>query len=98
MYKQYMVEFDLPDPFPADFMARIPEQRNVINYLLAEGKIKSYSLSMDRSKLWSVFVAESEFEVLEMIAQWPVAEWLTPEIEELMFHNSSDMVLQFSLN
>lgn len=98
MYKQYMVEFDLPDPFPTEFMAQIPEQRTVINYLLAEGKIKSYSLSIDRSRLWTVFVAQSEFEVLEIIAQWPLAEWLTPEIEELMFHNSSDMVLQFSLN
>ncbi|MEM0991834.1 MAG: muconolactone Delta-isomerase family protein [Bacteroidota bacterium] len=98
MYKQYMVQFDLPNPFPADFMERIPEQRNVINYLLAEGKIKSYSLSIDRAKLWSVFVAESEYDVMEIIAQWPLADWLQPDIEELMFHNSSDMVLQFSLN
>jgi muconolactone delta-isomerase len=98
MYKQYMVQFDLPNPFPVDFMERIPEQRNIINFLLAEGKIKSYSLSIDRARLWSVFVAESDVEVMEIIAQWPLAEWLVPDVEELMFHNSSDMVLQFSLN
>lgn len=98
MYKQYMVRFDLPNPFPEEFMARIMEQRNAINYLLAEGKIKSYSLSHDRSTLWSVFVAKNESEVFDMIDEWPLADWLHPEIDELMFHNSSDMVLQFSLN
>lgn len=93
-----MVEFNLPDPFPEDFMARIPEQRTQINRLLAEGTIKAYSLAIDRSKLWSVFVAESEFEVMEIIADWPLADWLIPSIQELMFHNSTDMVMQFSLN
>ena len=93
-----MVEFDLPDPFPIEFVQRIPQQRNMVNYMLAEGKIKSYSLSLDRTKLWSVFVAESEFEVMELIAQFPLSDWMRPSIQELMFHNSSDMVLQFSLN
>ncbi|NJL75325.1 MAG: hypothetical protein HC892_10120 [Saprospiraceae bacterium] len=96
--KQFMVEFDLPDPFPIEFVQRIPQQRNMVNYMLAEGKIKSYSLSLDRSKLWSIFVAESEFEVMELIAQFPLSDWMRPNIQELMFHNSSDMVLQFSLN
>jgi muconolactone delta-isomerase len=66
--------------------------------MLAEGKIKSYSLSLDRSKLWSIFVAKSEFEVMELIAQFPLSDWMQPNIQELMFHNSSDMVMQLSLN
>lgn len=98
MMKQYMVEFDLPDPFPMEFMSRVPEQRMRINQLLAEGTIKAYSLSLDRSKLWSVFVAESEFDVMEIISDWPLADWLMPNIQELMFHNSAEMVMQFSLN
>lgn len=98
MKKQFMVEFELPDPFPMEFIKRIPEQRNMVNYLLAEGKIKSYSLAFDRSVLWVIFVADSEFEVMETIAQFPLAEWMTPYISELMFHNTSEMVLQFSLN
>ncbi len=98
MLKQYMVEFDLPNPFPQDFINLIPMQRLMIDRLLAEGKIKSYSLSLDRAKLWTVFVAESAFDVIEGIAEWPLAEWMTPNIQELMFHHSSEMVLHFSLN
>lgn len=93
-----MVEFDLPSPFPEEFIRLIPEQRNMINYLLAEGKVKSYSLSEDRARLWTVFVAESEFEVMELISQLPLKDYMEPNIVSLMFHHSSDMVLQFSLN
>ena len=93
-----MVEFELPDPFPMEFIKLIPEQRNMVNYLLAEGKIKSYSLALDRSILWVIFLADTEFEVMETIATFPLADWMTPYVNELMFHNSSEMVLQFSLN
>jgi len=93
-----MVEFDLPTPFTEEFVSLIPEQRHMIDNLLAEGKIRSYSLSEDRSRLWTVFVADSEFEVMELIAQMPLGKFMEPYITPLMFHNASDMVLQFSLN
>lgn len=98
MKKQYMVEFDVPREITEDMARLIPAHRNYINYLLAEGKLKSYALAADRSGLWAIMVAESEFEVLEMIARMPLADYLTPHIKELMFHNSSEQVMQFSLN
>lgn len=98
MKKQFMVEFELPDPFTMEFIKRIPEQRNMVNFLLAEGKIKSYALARDRSVLWVIFLADSEFEVMETIAKFPLADWMTPYINELTFHNTAEMVLQFSLN
>jgi len=98
MKRVFMVEFDLPTPFTEEFINLIPQQRSMIDGLLAEGKIRSYSLSEDRSRLWTVFVAESEFEVMELIAQMPLSKYMEPSITQLMFHNASDMVLQFSLN
>lgn len=93
-----MVEFDLPASFDEEFMALIPQQRYVINSMLAEGRVKAYSLAIDRSRLWAIMTGESEFEVLENIAQMPLSEYMEPNISELMFHNANDKVLQFSLN
>ena len=64
-----MITFELPDPMPMEFIRLIPEQRNMINYLLAEGIVKSYALSADRSTLWMIMIAKSEFDILEYIAQ-----------------------------
>ncbi len=93
-----MVEFELPPVFDEKFMALIPQQRMLVNQFFSQGKLKSYSLAMDRSVLWAIFVAESEFEVLEMIAEFPLADYMTPYISELMFHNNESQVMQFSLN
>jgi muconolactone delta-isomerase len=98
MKKTYMIEFDLPETFDEEFMALIPKQRYIINSMLAEGRVKAYSLAIDRSKLWAIMTGESEFEVMESIAQMPLSEYMSPNISELMFHNSSDAVMQFSLN
>jgi len=93
-----MVEFELPDTMDEKLIALVPKQREVVNQMLAKGKIKAYSLAMDRSMLWAIFVAESEFDVLEMIAEFPIADFVTPYITELMFTNTENQVLQFSLN
>lgn len=98
MKKAFMVEFDLPETFTEEFLALIPRQRYVINTMLAQGAIRSYSLAMDRSKLWAVMLAESEFDVMENIAQMPLSGYMTPHISELLFHNAADSVMQFSLN
>ena len=96
--KEYMIEIDLPEMFTETFMSKIPEQRDHINKLLARGIIRSYTLSLDRSKLWIVAIAEDEFAVIQMIDRFPLAEYMIPDITELMFHNSQEQVLQFSLN
>lgn len=79
-------------------MALIPRQRYIVNTMLAEGRLKSYSLSMDRSRLWVVLVADSEFDALETISQLPLSSYMTPNLSELMFYNSPEAVMHFSLN
>lgn len=96
--KLYMIEMELPEEMNEDFVRLIPAQRNVVNYLLAEGKIKSYSLALDRSLLWVVMVAPSEFEVIETISEFPLIDFMKPYVSELAFHNSREQVLQFSMN
>ncbi|GJM34713.1 MAG: hypothetical protein DHS20C18_37140 [Saprospiraceae bacterium] len=98
MRKAFMVEFELPETMTEEFLALIPQQRYVINNMLVEGSLKSYSLSIDRSRLWAIFSAKSEFELMEIISSMPLSDYMTPQISELMFHNASEVLMQFSLN
>lgn len=98
MKKQYMVEFELPETFSKEFLSLIPRQKERVSHLFNKGLLKSYSLANDRSVLWAVFVADSEFEVLELIAELPLASHMTPYVSELMFHNNDNHVMHFSLN
>lgn len=98
MKNAYMIEFDLPDEFTEEFMALIPRQRYVINQMMADGIIQNYSLALDRSRLWVIMVAENEFAIMEDIARMPLIDYMVPNISQLMFHNSSMEVMQFSLN
>lgn len=96
---QFMVEFELPSPFPESFIAKIPYQRIAINQMLEDGKISSYALSMDRNKLWCVVNGNDEFEVMDIIAEFPLIDYMKPTITELMFNNSVVLkVPAFSLN
>ncbi len=96
---QYMVTFELPVPFTPDFIQLIPEQREVINTLLAEQKIQSYSLSMNRDKLWCIVKANSKHEVINIVNSFPLIDFMPYEVSELMFHNVATIQIPaFSLN
>jgi Muconolactone delta-isomerase len=98
MKRSYMVEFELPEQLTEEFLSLIPEQRLMVDHLMSEGKLKSYSLAMDRSVLWVILEADSEFEAMETIAQLPLSDFMQPFISELMFHTTSEAALHFSLN
>lgn len=93
-----MVEFELPETLNPEFVSLIPKQRLVVDELLAEGTIRSYALAIDRSTLWVVVEAETEFEVMEVLSQMPLSDHMEPYISELFFHNTPDVVHAFSLN
>ena len=95
---QFMVEFTLAE-MDAAFMAKIPSQRAKINEMMEQGRILSYSLSADRAKLWCIVNGESEFDVLETISEFPLINYMKPDISELMFNNVVSLrVPMFSLN
>ena len=94
-----MVEFELPTVMDEGFANRIPAQRLKVEELMEKGFLLSYSLSVDRQKLWCIFTANSETEVMESVAEFPLIKYMTPMITELMFHNMvTARIPLFSLN
>lgn len=96
---QYMIEIELPRPMSAEFLSLIPSQRAMVNAQMVDGKISSYMLSMDRSKLWVVVNAASASEARGIIASFPIIAYVQFETHELAFHeHMKTMLQQISLN
>jgi muconolactone delta-isomerase len=96
---QYMVDFTLPTDLPEEFVNNIPRQRAAVNRLLAEGKILNYALSLENSKLWVVFSASSEADLMEMVQRLPLTRYMKVRISELTFYNASNPLSSaFSVN
>ncbi len=93
-----MVTFTLPSEMSADMLGLIPEQQAKVGELFIKEKLMSYSLAMDRSRLWVLFVADSESELISLIDQLPMTSYLDYDYHELMFHNSVQLVPSMSLN
>lgn len=98
MQQFYMVDFELPEVFVPEFLALIPEQRLKIDSLMAEGSIHSYSLASNRSRLWMIVLADSEFEVVTIINELPLSTFMISNIFSLMFHHSTQSLISMSLN
>lgn len=96
---QFMVDFSMPEVLTEEFMNMIPYQRSVINRFFTEGKLTNYALSLENSKLWAVFKANSEMEVMDMLADLPLTPFLDVEISMLTFYNTTKAEMpNFSLN
>ena len=94
-----MVEFDLPVDMTEEFTVKIPLQRLKVNELMESGKLLSYALSLDRQKLWCVVKAQTEFDAIEIISEFPLISYMDPTITELMFNNIVSLRMPlFSLN
>lgn len=97
--KQYMVVCTLPQPLNNEFISRIPQQRQMVNRLLEEGKILNYSLSMESAQLWIVCEAYSEAELMELISTLPLTDFMEVRISELtFFHSANAIPSAFSVN
>lgn len=96
---QFMVFVNLPESLDNNFVSLIPDQRVYVDNLIANGIILSYSLSVDRTKLWICFSCQNEKEVAKYLNRFPIAEYLEYEISELLFHTTPDIVFPtISLN
>ncbi len=94
----YMVEMTVPDYPTDDFFEIIPEQRLKVHELMLKDIIVSYSLAHDRSKLWVIFKAGSESELLRYIESLPLTKYLDYNYNELMFMELMPLKMNFSLN
>jgi muconolactone delta-isomerase len=96
---QYMVDFTLPTDLPEEFVNKIPQQRSMVNRLLSEGKILNYALSLENSKLWVVFAAASEADLMEIVHRLPLTRYMKVRVHELTFFNAHNaFVPAFSVN
>lgn len=98
MKNQYMVEFQVPVPLTEELLSMIPDQRKAINELFIEGKLVSYSLAMDRSKVYAIFLAQGEDELIRAVNLLPLTVFMDYDFHELMFHNTIHLIPTMSLN
>jgi muconolactone delta-isomerase len=94
----YMVEFAVPVPFPTELYHKIPDQQEMVQKLFSSGKLASYTLASDLSKLWAVFVCSSESELLNYIDKLPLSKYMEFDYSELRFHQSLKLLPSMSMN
>jgi len=95
----YMIELALPGSLTEEFIALIPQQRAIVDKLMANGIVLSYSLAVDRSRLWIVITGSSEEEVLDHLYTLPLTKFMKVHIQKLSFHNAGTFSLSnVSLN
>ncbi|MFM2225148.1 MAG: hypothetical protein RJA07_1350 [Bacteroidota bacterium] len=96
----YLITFILPDVMDESFIQTIPMHRAKVNSLIEAGVIKSYSVSINRDKLWMVLEATDENHVERIIQSLPLHEYLNDfTIDVLMFSLTANTELPFiSLN
>lgn len=96
---QYMVDFSLPKILDDRFTRHIPDQRALINQYFSDGKLVSYGVSLETSKIWAVFTAESEFMVAEWVRALPLTRFTEYRVSALTFYNvATERVPSFSVN
>jgi muconolactone delta-isomerase len=96
---QFMVEFTMPSELPEAFINTIQQQRDAVNKLLNEGKILTYALSLENSRLWAVFSVVSEAELMELVYDLPLTHFMKVKVHELTFYNTAHpFTPAFSMN
>ncbi len=96
---QFMVEFTMPPVLNDRFTSTIPAQRTKINQMFSSGKMVSYAVSLENSKVWAVFNAETEGEANELARELPLTKYMSFKINPLTFMNVlTARVPSFSVN
>jgi hypothetical protein len=95
----FMVEFTMPSVLSERFMSRIPEQRATVSRLFSDGKLVSYGVSIEDSRIWAVFVSNTEGGVEELVRSLPLTRFTTYKIHLMNFYNLiSTSIPAFSIN
>jgi hypothetical protein len=96
---EFMIDITLPEDLEEDFIAKIPEQRTMVNRLMLKGIVTSYSLSMDRGKLWITMEANTKQDIIKQLNAFPLISYFTYHIYSLAFYNAPVIkVPPFSIN
>ena len=76
----------------------IPQQRMAVHELFLAEKLLSYTLALDRKKLWAIFIAKDRESLKKHINTLPMSPYMTYNIAELMFYETVQYIPSMSLN
>lgn len=95
----YLFQIELP-VLTDEMVKMIPEHRVHISKLFSEGRVFSYSVSINRDFIWCVVNAEDEKEAMDIIAGFPLRKFfIDATCHQLLFHNTLPVSLpDISLN
>ena len=93
-----MVIFDLDSPFTEEMIELVSDQKAVMDDLFASGKLISYTVSVDRTQMWAIMLAEEESELISYIDNFPMIHYMDFDYKEIMFHNTVHLMPSMSLN
>jgi len=93
MKNTFLVHIRLPDIFSTRFMSLIPKQRVIINKLLEDKTLLSYSLDMERQNVWAFIDAKNEQEVMDLVSTFPIIKDVKVSITELAFYDTAPIGL-----
>ena len=94
----FLVESDI-DPLNERMAMRSPQQRQYVDELFQQGTLHMYAVNDTVDKWWCTIEAETESDVMLILAEMPIIEWLSPVVHGLMFYNAADqMIPPVSLN
>ena len=97
--RQFMVDFRMPPVQNERFTSRIPDQRALVNQYFMDGKLATYGVSLEYARVWAVFNADSETEVLAWVRAMPLTRYMQFDIMPLTFYNvAGASVPDFSVN
>ncbi len=71
-----------------DFMTLVPPHRTYINYLINQGIIDMYAVSMESKTVWITINAKTKTEVDTLLVKSPLYKYWTYIIEELFVYDS----------
>ncbi len=95
----FMIDVSLPEMLTEEFLGLIPQQRKQVNRMFREGRLSSYGLALDRSKIWATMLAESEEEVIYILSTFPLRKFMEVKIHRLAFYeNAGANVAHISMN
>ncbi|MBS4042850.1 MAG: hypothetical protein KGZ59_03450 [Chitinophagaceae bacterium] len=92
---QAIIKFKIDE----DFMTLVPPHRTYINYLINNGIIDMYAVSMESQTVWITLNAKTKNEVDVMLTKSPLYKYWNYVIEELFVYDSQQYRLpKFQLN
>ncbi|MEN0003981.1 MAG: muconolactone Delta-isomerase family protein [Bacteroidota bacterium] len=98
MQYRFMADCTLSAGFQDQEERLLTNQQDLLQRFLEEGILVNYALSLEHSKLWAVFNATSEMEVLEIMIAMPLSHAMQIEVSLLSAFDSNQAPPSFSMN